>query len=210
MKKLIALALAGAMVCSLPVMAAPSPSAAAVVAKSSTSSASKADTSDVVEGVPSSVVSAAASAGMSIGEYMNNSVVSVPGLESVTPIGQGGHILLNGAPSNVTFNLGKPVLAAVNSAKAQAAALGGKVLNVVTVSSHIGGFGTAQVNYYMKGVKAGQLIKVYQLVNGQWVELGVAEVRDDHVVVDMTSFGTLAFIEMTVVAAPAEEAPADE
>ncbi len=205
MKKLIALALAGAMAFSLPVMAAPSPSASAVVA--STSKAAKADTTDMVEGVPSSVVSAAASEGMSIGEYMNNAVVSVPGLDSATPIGQGGHILINGAPSNVTFNLGKPLLAAVNSAKAQAAALGGKVLNVVKVSSHIGGFTTAQVNYYMKGVKTGQLVKVYQLVNGQWVELTVAEIRDDHVVVDMTSFGTLAFIEVPG-AAPAVEVPA--
>lgn len=194
MKKLIALALAGAMVFSLPVMAASSPSAAAVV--TSSSKAAEADPADTVEGVPSSVVSAAASVGMSVGEYMNNAVVSVPGLDSATPIGQGGHILINGAPSNVTFNLGKPALAAVNSAKAQAAALGGKVLNVVKVSSHIGGFTTAQVNYYMKGVKTGQLVKVYQLVNGQWVELTVAEVRDDHVVVDMTSFGTLAFIEV--------------
>lgn len=203
MKKLIALALAGAMVFSLPVMAASSPSASAVVA--SPSKAAAADTSDTVEGIPSSVVSAATSVGMSVGEYMNNSVVSVPGLDSVTPIGQGGHILINGAPSNVTFNLGKPALAAVNSAKTQASALGGKVLNVVTVSSHIGGFTTAQVNYYMKGVKAGQLVKVYQLVKGQWVELAVAEVRDDHVVVDMTSFGTLAFIEVPG-ATPVEEA----
>ncbi|NBJ94036.1 hypothetical protein [Parablautia muri] len=206
MKRLIALALAGAMVFSLPVMAATSPSASAVVASSSSKAkAAAADTSDTVEGVPSSVVSAAASVGMSVGEYMNNAVVSVPGLDSVTPIGQGGHILINGAPSNVTFNLSKPVLAAVNSAKAQAAALGGKVLNVVKVSSHIGGFNTAQVNYYMKGVKTGQLVKVYQLVNGQWVELTVAEIRDDHVVVDMTSFGTLAFIEVPGAVAPAAE-----
>ena len=75
--------------------------------------------------------------------------------------------------------------------------LGGKVLNVVgTTSQVVGKFGTAQVNFYAKGVKAGQLIKVYQMVNGQWVELTVAEIREDHVVVNMTSHGTLAFIEM--------------
>lgn len=64
------------------------------------------------------------------------------------------------------------------------------------VKSTIGKFSTARVNYYMKGVKAGQVVKVYQLVNGSWVELTVAEIREDHVVVDMTSFGTLAFVEV--------------
>lgn len=127
---------------------------------------------------------------------MNNAVVSVPGLEEATPLAQGGHIILNGAPSNVTFNLGKPAAAAVKAAKEQAAALGGKVLNVVEVKSSIGKFSTARVNYYMKGIKAGQVVKVYQLVNGSWVELTVAEIREDHVVVDMTSLGTLAFVEI--------------
>ena len=48
----------------------------------------------------------------------------------------------------------------------------------------------------MKGVKAGQSIKVYQKINGAWVEVKVVEIREDHVVVDMTSHGTLAFIEV--------------
>lgn len=187
MKKLIALALAGAMAFSLPVMAAGSPSAAAVVAST---------TPETVDGVPAAVATAAASEGKTVGEYMNNAVVSVPGLEEAAPLAQGGHIILNGAPSNVTFNLGKPAATAVKAAKEQAATLGGKVLNVVSVKSSIGKFSTARVNYYMKGIKAGQVIKVYQLVNGSWVELTVAEIREDHVVVDMTSLGTLAFVEI--------------
>ena len=74
------------------------------------------------------------------------------------------------------------------------------MLNVVTTTSQVvGKFGTAQVNFYAKGVKAGQLIKVYQFVDGEWVELTVAEIREDHVVVDMTSHGTLAFIEVPAV-----------
>lgn len=192
MKKLIALTLAGVMACSLPVMAAGSPSAAAVVSSSAPA---------YVDGIPAATVAAAAEEGKTVGEYTNNAVVEVPGLDDVNPIGQGGHVIINGAPSNITFNVGKPAAAAVKSAKTEAAALGGKVLNVINVKAPISKFGTARVNYYMKGVKAGQNIKVYQLVNGAWVELGVAEIREDHVVVDMTSLGTLMFVELP--AAPA-------
>lgn len=189
MKKLIALALAGAMLCALPVCAAPSPSAA-VVAKSSSGSSEQQSAAVTLE-------ESAAAVGKSVGEYTNNAVVDVPGLTQVTPLGQGGHVIINGAPSNVVFFLTKPSAAVVASAKSQAAALGGKVLNVVgTTSQVVGKFGTAQVNFYAKGVRAGQLIKVYQMVNGQWVELTVAEIREDHVVVNMTSHGTLAFIEV--------------
>lgn len=190
MKKMIALALAGVMLCALPVCAATSPSAAAVVA--TTVSSSSEDNS-----VPAAVREEAAAQGKSVAEYVNNAVVKVPGLSEVTPMGQGGHVIINGAPSNVTFFLLKPTAAIVAQAKTQASALGGKVLNVVTTTSQVvGKFSTAKVNFYAKGVKAGQLIKVYQLVNGEWVELTVAEIREDHVVVDMTSHGTLAFIEV--------------
>lgn len=188
MKKLIALALAGAMLCALPVCAAPSPSAAVVA---------KASTGDSQASAAATVEESAAAVGKSVGEYTNNAVVETPGLTEVTPLGQGGHIIINGAPSNVIFFLTKPSAAVVEQAKTQAAALGGKVLNVVgTTSQVVGKFSTAQVNFYAKGVKAGQLIKVYQLVNGQWVELTVSEIREDHVVVNMTSHGILAFIEV--------------
>lgn len=196
MKKLIAITLAGVMIFSLPVMAAGSPSASAVVSSSASASAPAS-----VEGIPAAVAAAAAEEGKTVGEYLNNAVVEVAGLGSVTPIGQGGHVIINGAPSNVTFNVGKPDAAAVRSAKAEAAALGGKVLNVVKVNSVVGKFATARVNYYLKGIKAGQSIKVYQLVKGEWVELTVAEIREDHVVVDMTSLGTLLFLEVPAVPA---------
>ncbi|MCM1126043.1 MAG: hypothetical protein NC429_06175 [Lachnospiraceae bacterium] len=191
MKKAIALALAGVMLCALPVCAATSPTAAVVATTVSASSSSE-DAS-----APAAVREAAAAQGKSIGEYVNNAVVEVPGLSEVTPMGQGGHVIINGAPSNAIFFLLKPSAANVALAKSQASALGGKVLNVVTTTSQVvGKFSTAQVNFYAKGVKAGQLIKVYQLVNGEWVELTVAEIRADHVVVNMTSHGTLAFIEV--------------
>lgn len=199
MKKLIALALAGAMLFSIPVMAV-SPSTSAGSHSVSGNSVSTAAPAPAVEasGIPSAVVAAAAEEGKTVGEYMNNAVTSVPGLESVTPLGQGGHVIINGAPSNQVFSVLKPLAANVNSAKAHAAALGGRVLNVAQIKASVTNFNSAIVNFYMKGVVAGQNIKVYQLVNGQWVELTVTEIRADHVVVDMKSLGTLAFIEVPV------------
>lgn len=208
MKKLIAIALAGVMVFSLPVMAADieetSPSASDIVSSGSWSGAScGSDSSAPAEAVVSSSASAVAAEGegKTVGEYLNNAVIEVAGLESVTPVGQGGHVIINGAPSNVTFMVEKPDAAAVKSAKTEAALLGGKVLNVVSVNSIVGKFKTARVNYYLKGIKAGQNIKVYQLVKNSWVELTVAEIREDHVVVDMTSLGTLMFVEVPTVPA---------
>lgn len=48
----------------------------------------------------------------------------------------------------------------------------------------------------MPGVTAEQKIQVLQYVDKQWVNLNVAEVREDHVVVDMTSLGVTAFVEV--------------
>lgn len=201
MKKLIALALAGAMVVSMPVMAAPSPTTPSVAptvvptveAPAPVVAATPAPTVEA-GAVSAAVLSAAEAEGKTVGEYMNNAVVSVPGLENVTPLGQGGHVIINGAPSNQVFSVLKPSSASVASAKAYAAALGGRVMNVAQIKASVSGFNTATVNFYMKGVTAGQNIRVFQLVNGQWVELTVAEIRADHVVVDMTSLGTLAFV----------------
>ncbi len=146
--------------------------------------------------VSTAVVQAAAAEGKTVGEYMNNVVASVPGLDNAVPIGQGGHVILNGAPSNQVFSVLKPAAANVSSAKTFAASLGGSVLTVARVNASVNGFQTARVNFYLKGIKAGQNIKVFQIVNGKWIELSVAEIRADHVVVDMTALGTLAFIEM--------------
>ncbi len=127
---------------------------------------------------------------------MNNAITEISGLDAVVPLGQGGHVIINGVPSNQTFSVMKPTAENVNLAKAQAEALGGIVLNVARINASVTGFNTATVNFYLQGIKAGQNIKVYQMVNGQWVELTVTEIRDDHIVVDMTSLGTLAFIEV--------------
>mgnify|MGYP001080100951 FL=1 len=199
MKKILALTLAGTMALSMPVMAATSPTA-----DSYSTSGAAAVSAVTASSVPQSVVKAAADENKTIGEYMNNAVTEVPGLEEVVPLGQGGHVIINGVPSNQTFSVLKPVRRDVDSAKAHAASLSGKVLNVAQVKASVTGFDTAQVNFYLKGLKSGQNVKVYQLVDGVWVELSVAEVRDDHVVVDMTSLGTLAFVELSAAAAQAE------
>lgn len=212
MKKLIALSLAGVMLFSTPVMAAGQATNSATTPAVAETVANDAESAVVVAApaltpIPAVVASAAteesvsataaaaAEEGKTVGEYMNNAVVTVPGLTNATPIAQGGHVIINGAPSNQTFAVLKPALANVNSAKAFAGSLGGKVLTVAQIKASVS-FNTATVNFYMPGVKAGQNIAVYQLVKGQWVALTVAEIRADHVVVNMTSLGTLAFIEV--------------
>lgn len=203
MKKVFALVIAGAMVVSMPVMAATSPTASAVASQAVVASTAPGAPAAPGVVVPSNglsseetaVVSAAEAEGKTVGEYMNNAVTKLPGLENVTPVGQGGHVIINGAPSNQTFSVLKPHYAYVGYAKTLANSLGGRVLNVVEVKASVS-FNTATVNFYAKGVKAGQNIKVYQYVNGSWTELEVTEIRDDHVVVNMKSLGTIAFIEL--------------
>ena len=197
MKKMLALTLAGAMAVSMPVLAATSPTADSYSTASSSSAA--AVSAVTASSVSPSIAKAAAEANKTVGEYMNNAVNEIPGLDSVLALGQGGHVIINGVPSNQTFSVMKPVAENVNLAKAQAEALGGTVLNVAQINASVTGFNTATVNFYLQGIKTVQNIKVYQLVNGQWVELTVSEIRDDHIVVDMTSLGTLAFIEVPAV-----------
>lgn len=206
MKKLVALVLAGSMLFTMPVLAAGSPNASSVSKHPSKSESGNSISDIVPEGdavsaveassIPAAIIEAAAAEGKTVGEYLNNAVVTVPGLDYAVPIGQGGHVIINGAPSNQVFSVLKPALSNVNSAKTFAASLGGRVLTVVRIGASVSGFQTAKVNFYMKGVKAGQNIKVFQNVNGRWLEVDVIEIREDHVVVEMTSLGTLAFIEM--------------
>ena len=226
MKKFLALALIGTMLVTVPVMAAEKTEKVATTAASEDiedgveddgddegTEGSNSVTAPTVKPKPkkelvasapaveassvsADVAAAAAAEGKTVGEYLNNAVTSVPGLDNVVPIGQGGHVIINGAPSNQVFADLKPTKENVSSAKTFAASLGGTVLNVVRINASISGFRTAGVNFYMKGIKAGQNIKVFQINNGRWLEVDVIEIREDHVVVEMTSLGTLAFVEM--------------
>lgn len=205
MKKLLALITAGVMVCGACMMVSAAPDCSVSgnsVSGNSSGGGSGYDAGSEAyaleikaTGVSSQVFNAALEEGKSIGEYVSNSVVEVPGLDEVTPVGQGGKVVLDGQSSNVSFSVMKPLSAHVNAAKSQAAALGGSVLNVVNIQANVS-FGTASVNFYLPGVKTGANIQVYQYANGQWNSLKVTEIRDDHVVVDMTSLGVLAFIQV--------------
>ena len=200
MKKGIALFMAGAMMVSRPVMAATNTETAAMVSQAvSVSVAPRILFADVSSDGRSSIETMLASAAMAedktVGEYMNNAVTRLPGLENVTPLGQGGHVIINGVPGNQTFSVLKPHYAYVNFAKTLAGGVGGRVLNVAEIKASVP-FDTAIVNFYAEGVKAGQNIKVYQYRDEAWVEIEVTEIREDHVVVNMTSLGTLAFIEL--------------
>lgn len=200
MKKGFALFMAGAMMVSRPVMAATNTETATAVSQAvSVSVAPRILFADVSSDGRSSIETMLASAAMAedktVGEYMNNAVTRLPGLENVTPLGQGGHVIINGVPGNQTFSVLKPHYAYVNFAKTLAGGVGGRVLNVAEIKASVP-FDTATVNFYAEGVKDGQNIKVYQYRDEAWVEIEVTEIREDHVVVNMTSLGTLAFIEL--------------
>ena len=147
-------------------------------------------------GVSVEVYTAAQEAGLSVTEYVSNSIIEVPGLKDVTPVGQGGKIIVDGKETNMTFSLRKPNSTQVASAKSQAASLGGDVLNVINIQGGIAPGKTATVNFYMPGVQAGENIQVCRYVKGNWESLNVSEIRADHVVVDMTATGVVAFIQV--------------
>jgi len=188
MKKVIALALAGAMIFSTPVMAKEgvgAPGAPVAVYLESGS--------DI--GVPAETVRAIAE-DKTIGEHMNNAVVDHWAMDpdKVQDLAIGKGAVLDGVASpGLTFELLKPELKRVYAAKELAQGKG-SLLAVANVHTHVG-YGTAQITFYAPGVKAGQAITVYQRVtDDNWVAVPTV-VADDHVTVDITDNTHLAFIE---------------
>ena len=158
MKKGFALFMAGAMMVSRPVMAATNTETAAMVSQAvSVSVAPRILFADVSSDGRSSIETMLASAAMAedktVGEYMNNAVTRLPGLENVTPLGQGGHVIINGVPGNQTFSVLKPHYAYVNFAKTLAGGVGGRVLNVAEIKASVP-FDTATVNFYAEDRKS--------------------------------------------------------
>lgn len=188
MKKLVALVLALTLVCGLAVTAASS---------STASDTSKGHATAAVS--PEEAIAAAAAAeGKTAGEFMNNAIVEVPGLTGLTPVAGERHIVLNGAPSNVTFLLDKPDTNTVVSAKKVAATLSGwKIISLFETRSDVGSFKEAIVPYYVKGLPATAQIKVFQFDKElkKWVELTDVSVRSEHVVVKMKKHGKLMFMQ---------------
>ncbi|WP_022764214.1 cell division protein ZapB [Butyrivibrio sp. XPD2006] len=109
-------------------------------------------------------------------------------------------IEINGVKSNATFMVAQPDGGTVTSAKNLAASVGGNLINTVTTSSPGVNFATARVNFFVGGVTDNDNIAVYQLQNGKWVQLTVSEIRKDHVIVNMTRHGVLAFIRVPALA----------
>ena len=155
MKKLIALALAGTMVFSVPVMAEEVGAPVAVYLE---------DSSDI--GEPAETV-LAIEENKTIGEHMNNAVIDIWDMlgAEVQDLAVGQGAVLDGVEApGLTFDLVKPDLKRVYAAKELAQGKG-SLLTVVNVHTHAG-YGTAQITFYAPGVMAGQAITVYQRVTG--------------------------------------------
>lgn len=180
MKKFIALLSASVLMCSMTAFAATSPSAQAVLASAGFVNASDAQ--------------AAADRGMSAGEYYNNAVVETPGVANAMPVGQGGKIIINGVATNLTATLTKVNKNVASDAVNQALAMGGSLLNVVKVDFPGANYKVATINFYLKGLADGSKVVAKQFVNGAWVDVEVVEVRADHVVLNLTNSGAVAFV----------------
>lgn len=201
MKKFVSLLAVSLLMASMTVSAANSPSAGAVSPSAGAvlTSAKKAvyeTPAYVKEGFENASDAQQAEArGMSAGEYYNNAIVSVPGVENTLPVGQGGKVIVNGVVTNMTATLSKVNVQTAEQAKEQASALGGNLLNVVSVSVP-GNFLTATVNFYVKDLTAGTKVVAKQYVDGAWYDVEVAEVRADHVVLNLEKNGVVAFVAL--------------
>ena len=138
-----------------------------------------------------------------VGEYMNNAVTGIWAMDKVTPVAQGGGVVVDGVKTNLTFSVLKPELRRVYTIKNAAASIGGTVLNVVKIGIPANlRYQRANVNFYTPGIVTGQNVKVFQYAysegeNDIWNELNVTEVREDHVVVDIpNNGGVIAFVEV--------------
>lgn len=125
---------------------------------------------------------------MSAGEYFNNVAVKTPGIEEAVPVGQGGNIVIDGKVTNAMATISKVNVAFVDSV---CASVEGTVLNVVDVQFPAM---AATINFYMPGVAADANIAAVQYVDGAWVDVEVAEVRADHVVLNLKQNGVVAFL----------------
>ena len=115
-------------------------------------------------------------------------------------VAQGGHVQINGGKSNVTFTLSAPTSGVLSSANKYANSIGGTLLHCVTTSSPGVSFKTAVVNFTVTGVSANDSIAVYQLQGKNWVQVMVTSITDNHVTVNLTQHGPLAFVRVAAVA----------
>ncbi len=131
----------------------------------------------------------AAEKNMSAGEFYNNAVVSTPGIENAMTVGQGGNLVVDGQVTNMSASISKVTNRAyVDSVRIEQE---GTVLNVVEVSYPAV---EATINFYTPGITGEESIIALQYNAGTWVDVEVAEVRADHVTLNMKGNGVVAFI----------------
>lgn len=197
MKRFLSVILAGAMICAMVLPAAASSSPSRDDNSGSTSPRVEASTPTQDDsGFPPNVVAEAAAVGKTPAEYVNNAIISTPGLEGeqTLPIAQGGHITVNGAVSRRAFILNKVNRSVAQSASAYARARGGRLLNVCRTSSiNMPAFSQAIVPFYMRGLTAESKVEVLRLTANGW-EPVIAAARLDHVDVLMNQHETLMFV----------------
>ena len=181
MKKALVLTLAGAMIFSTPVMAKEVGAPEAVYLEDSSYIGITAETVRAID------------ANKTIQEHTNNAVTDHWDMDSdsvqALAIGRGAVLDGEEAPG-LTFELMKPELKRVYAAKTLAQDKG-TLLAVANVHTHAS-YETAKITFYAPGVKAGDAITVYQ------------RVTDDHVAVEITANGHLAFIKAAVTATVVE------
>ena len=131
----------------------------------------------------------ASSSGMSVQEYLNNTIITTPGLDNATPFGQGEGIILDGKKTNVICTLSHASVTVVNSAKEFAQKKGGKVLNVVGMSAPGIDYTEAQIPLHVKGVTVDQQIEasLYDSNTGSWTVLPT-HITLDHVTLDFDKY----------------------
>ena len=194
MKRFIALTCALVLTFSMTVCAAGSPTAK----KSSKPKLKDAVVAKEVVVVPEvpTVNRLAESENKSVPEYVSNAIVETPGIKDATPIAQGGGCVINGASSNATFSLNRVEAGVAEYAVSQAKAVGGTVLNVVDISAPGVNFKNAEVGFRVEGIKAGDNVKVYKAVKGEWQEVEVVEISENSVKIKMDSVGIYNFVKI--------------
>ena len=160
MKKFLALVLSTAMVMSMTVFAA--------------SPAKETATEAPAPVVEAAVETAATASGMSVAEYVNNTVGTSAALPEAIPAVVSRTAMLPDGTTTKAPEIAKPSVAVTKQVAAVATACnpGSKVLNVIEVKS-----ATATMNKPvamscgMAGVKATDNIRVYQIVNGKILQV---------------------------------------
>ncbi|MBP3475276.1 MAG: hypothetical protein J6K48_03025 [Lachnospiraceae bacterium] len=132
-----------------------------------------------------------------IAEYVSNTIVETPGITDAAPIAQGGGCVINGASSNATFSLDRVDFEVADYAVSKAMSVGGSVLNVVEISAPGVNFSNAEVGFRVEGIKAGDQIKVYKAVEGDWQEVEVVEISENSVTIKMDSVGIYNFVKIS-------------